>query len=243
MTQPQKNAGELNTHPVVTHEEWLTARKALLAKEKEFNHIRDELSQQRRDLPWEPVTKEYLFDGPQGKQSLPDLFDGRSQLIVYHFMFHPDWNAGCPHCSFWADNFNPNIIHLKHRDATMIAVSQAPYDKLAAYEKRMGWTFKWVSSFETDFNFDYGVSFRPEEIAQGKAFYNFSEKPGKDPEREGVSVFYKDSGGQVFHTYSTYARGIDLLNSAYNYIDLTPKGRDEEGRTQFWVRRWDEYDR
>jgi predicted dithiol-disulfide oxidoreductase (DUF899 family) len=233
----------LKNHGVVSHKEWLAARTAFLEKEKEFTRLRDELSQKRRELPWEAVTKAYVFEGPNGKQTLAELFDGRSQLVVYHFMFDPSWDAGCPHCSFWADSFNANIVHMNHRDATMVAVSHAPYSKLAAYEKRMGWNFKWISAYENDFNFDYNVSFTPEGLAKKQVFYNFKmQNPGAS-EREGVSVFFKDENGGVFHTYSAYARGIDLLNSAYNYIDLTPKGRDEGGRNQHWVRRHDEYDR
>ncbi len=230
-------------HEVVSHEEWIEARKRLLIEEKEFTRLRDQLSQRRRDLPWEAVDKEYVFEGPDGKQTLPELFDGRSQLIVYHFMFDPSWEAGCPHCSRWADNFNGIIVHLNQRDATMIAVSRAPYGKLAAYKKRMGWNFKWVSSSETDFNVDYHVSFTPEELAEKKAFYNFTIQDPDCSEREGVSVFYKDPRDRVFHTYSTYARGIDMLNLDYHYLDLTPKGRDEGGRGPFWVRRHDEYGR
>jgi predicted dithiol-disulfide oxidoreductase (DUF899 family) len=233
----------LKSHRVVSHKEWLAARIAFLEKEKRFTRLRDELSQKRRELPWEAVTKAYVFEGPNGKQTLAELFDGRSQLVVYHFMFDPSWDAGCPHCSFWADSFNANIVHMAHRDATMVAVSHAPYIKLAAYEKRMGWNFKWVSAYENDFNFDYNVSFTPEELAKKRAFYNFKMQNPGPSEREGVSVFFKDENGGVFHTYSAYARGIDLLNSAYNYIDLTPKGRDEGGRNQHWVRRHDEYDR
>lgn len=233
----------IKDHAVVSHEEWLSARTAFLAKEKEFTRLRDELSRQRRDLPWEAVNKEYIFEGPNGKQTLPELFDGRSQLIVYHFMFSPDWDAGCPHCSHWADNFNGVIVHLNQRDVSMIAVSRAPYSKLAAYEKRMGWNFKWVSSYETDFNFDYSVSFAAEEVTKKAAFYNFTVQDPRVSEREGVSVFYKDPMGRVFHTYSTYARGIDMLNVDYHYLDLAPKGRDEAGRGPFWVRRHDEYGR
>ena len=229
-------------HEVVSSDKWLEARKQLLIKEKEFTRLRDELSQQRRDLPWQAVTKEYVFEGPKGKQTLQELFGERSQLIVYHFMFDPSWDAGCPHCSFWADNFNGIIVHLNHRDATMIAVSRAPLTKLAAYQKRMGWSFEWVSSSGTDFNFDYGVSFTPEQVADKKGTYNYTSHP-HDPEHAGVSVFYKDSTGSVFHTYSAYSRGIDILNVAYHYIDLTPKGRDEGKRSQFWVRRHDEYGR
>ncbi|HXM82370.1 MAG TPA: DUF899 domain-containing protein [Burkholderiales bacterium] len=230
-------------HKVVSSDEWIKARRKLLAKEKEFTRLRDKLSRQRRDLPWEAVKKEYVFEGPNGKQTLPGLFDGRSQLVVYHFMFHPDWDAGCPHCSRWADSFNGAIVHLNHRDVTLIAMSRAPYAKLAAYEKRMGWSFKWVSSFGTDFNFDYHVSFTPQEMAKRKAFYNFTLQNPDAPEREGVSVFYQDAKGKVFRTYSTFARGIDMMNVDYQYLDLAPKGRDESGRGPFWVRRHDEYDR
>jgi len=233
----------IEDHRVVSHEEWLAARRAFLVKEKEFTRLRDEMNHQRRDLPWEIVEKEYVFEGADGKQSLSELFDGRSQLIVYHFMFDPAWEAGCQHCSFWADNFNPIIVHLNQRDVTMIAVSRAPYSKLAAYRQRMGWDFKWVSSAATDFNFDYRVSFPADELEKKEAVYNFSTlRPGMT-EREGASVFYKDREGRLFHTYSTYARGIDILNAAYNYVDLVPKGRDEGGRNQLWVRRHDEYGR
>jgi predicted dithiol-disulfide oxidoreductase (DUF899 family) len=227
--------------PVVSHEEWLRARTAFLVREKEFTRLRDELNQQRRELPWEAVKKQYVFEGPNGKQALPELFDGRSQLIVYHFMFDPSWDAGCAHCSFWADNFNPVIVHLNQRDVTMIAVSRAPYGKLAAYERRMGWNFKWVSSHESDFNFDYHVSFTPEELAKKEALYNFTRQNPGISEHAGTSIFYKDETGGVFHTYSAYARGLDMLNVAYHYLDLVPKGRDEGGRNQFWVRRHDEY--
>ena len=233
----------LKGHKIVSEKEWLEARKQFLVKEKEFTRLRDQLNQQRRDLPWKTVDKEYVFEGSNGKQTLPELFEGRNQLIIYHFMFDPSWDAGCPHCSFWADNFNGIITHLNQRDVTMIAVSHAPYSKLAAYKKRMKWDFKWVSSFDTDFNFDYHVSFTPEELVKKNAFYNFTIQDSFDSEREGVSIFYKDPAGKVFHTYSTYARGIDIVNTAYNYLDLTPKGRDENGQGQFWVRRHDEYDR
>ena len=230
-------------HTVVSSEQWVAARKQLLAKEKDFTRLRDQLSEQRRNLPWEAVTMEYVFEGPDGKQSLADVFDGRSQLIVYHFMFHPDLDAGCPHCSHWADNFNSIIVHLNQRDVTMVAVSRAPYSKLAAYERRMGWTFKWLSSFSSDFNVDYHVSFTPEEVAAKQAFYNFAVENPRALEREGISVFYKDSNGRLFHTYSAYARGIDMMNVDYQYLDLVPKGRDEGGRGPFWVRRHDEYAR
>jgi predicted dithiol-disulfide oxidoreductase (DUF899 family) len=231
------------THRVVSAEEWLAARQELLRKEKEFTRARDQLSALRRELPWEAVTKEYVFEGPQGRQRLPELFDGRSQLIVYHFMFAPEWEAGCPHCSHWADNFNGGIVHLNQRDVTMVAASRAPYAKLAAYRARMGWSFKWVSSAGSDFNFDYHVSFTPRELEAHRAFYNYTWKDPEVGEREGVSVFFKDDAGRVFHTYSAYARGIDIFNTDYNLLDLTPNGRDEGGRGPYWVRRHDEYER
>jgi predicted dithiol-disulfide oxidoreductase (DUF899 family) len=231
----------VNGHEVVSHEQWLEARTAFLVKEKEFTRLRDELSRQRRLLPWEEVTKSYVFDGARGKETLAELFEGRSQLIVYHFMFAPEWSAGCPHCSFWADNFNSIIVHLEQRDVSMVAVSSASYQKLAAYRQRMGWGFKWLSASGTDFSFDLHASFRPEELAKGKVFYNFQLQPEDTSERHGASVFYKEPGGRIFHTYSTYGRGIDLVNSAYNYLDLVPKGRDEGDRGPFWVRRHDEY--
>jgi len=230
-------------HVVVSASQWLEARKQLLKKEKEFTRLRDELSQQRRDLPWEAVDKQYVFEGPNGKQTLAELFDGRSQLVIYHFMFGPTWEAGCPHCTFWADNFNNIIVHLNHRDVTMIAVSRAPYHKLSAYHRRMGWNFKWCSSFETDFNFDCHVSFTAQELAAKQALYNYTTQDPRNSEHEGISVFYKDSTGAVFHTYSTYARGLDMLNVAYHYLDLVPKGRDEGDGGPSWVRRRDEYDR
>jgi predicted dithiol-disulfide oxidoreductase (DUF899 family) len=220
----------------------MAARKKLLVKEKALTRLADKLSKERRALPWETVTKDYVFEGLNGRESLAQLFDGRSQLVVYHFMFGPDWDAGCPHCSRWADNFNGVIVHLNQRDVTMIAVSRAPYEKLAAYRQRMGWNFKWVSSFGSDFNFDFHVSFTPEEM-KNKAFYNFKLQNPDAPEREGVSVFYKDPKGKVYRTYSTFARGIEALNLDYKYLDIVPKGRDEAGRGPFWVRRHDEYGR
>ena len=232
-------------HPVVSHDEWLAARKAFLTKEKEFTHLRDELSRQRRELPWEKVEKPYVFDGPGGRQGLSDLFEERSQLIVYHFMFPPEWDEGCPHCSFWADNFNDVIVHLNQRDVTFVAISRAPLAKIEAFQKRMGWTFKWLSSGGGDFNYDLGASFRPEEIESGAPLFNFGTmKPGFT-DREGVSVFYKDQNGDIFHTYSAYARGIDMFNTAYHYLDIAPKGRDEDGLkfTQAWVRHHDRYGR
>jgi predicted dithiol-disulfide oxidoreductase (DUF899 family) len=231
----------MSNHKVVSSREWTEARKALLVKEKEFTRARDALSRERRALPWMAVDKPYVFEGPDGKQTLSEIFSGRSQLVVYHFMFDPSWDAGCPHCSFWADNFDRIVVHLNHRDVTMVGISRAPYAKLAAYEKRMGWSFKWLSSNGTDFNFDYRVAFTPDEMAAKKADYNFTTQDPKKTEREGVSVFCKDAAGNVFRTYSAYARGIDMFNTAYHYLDLVPKGRDEGSRGQYWVRRHDEY--
>jgi predicted dithiol-disulfide oxidoreductase (DUF899 family) len=231
----------MTKHTVVSREKWLAARKALLVKEKAFTRLRDRLSRQRRALPWVQVDKHYIFDGPTGRETLSDLFDDRSQLIVYHFMFAPDWDVGCKHCSFWADNFDKIIVHLNHRDVTMVAASRAPYSKLAAYQKRMGWNFKWVSSGGTDFNFDYHVSFTPEEEANKKALFNYKIQDPDSSDREGASIFYKDATGNIFHTYSTYARGIDMVNTAYHYLDLVPKGRDEGKTGPSWLRRRDEY--
>jgi len=230
-----------SNHPVVSHEEWLDARRALLAKEKAFTLQSDEMSRLQRSLPWERVTKPYTFDGPDGPESLADLFAGRSQLIVYHFMFHPDDKAGCPHCSLRADGFAGVIPHLNQRDVTMAVVSRAPFAKLADFQRRMGWGFKWVSSGGSDFNVDYHVSFTPAEMAAGRAIYNFTVGDPKAPEREGHSIFYKDGTGAVFHTYSCYDRGNDKLNLHYHYLDLVPKGRDERGRGPYWVRRRGEY--
>jgi len=219
-------------HEVIRHEEWLKARAELLAAEKEFTRQRDVLTRRRMEMPWERVEKSYQFEGLDGSLSLADLFDGRSQLIVYHFMFAPDWEEGCKSCSFWADTFNGLPIHLNHRDVTFTAISRAPLAKLDAYKKRMGWSFPWVSSQGSDFNFDYHVSFTPEQVALGKAT------------EVGISVFCKNEKGEVFHTYSCYRRGIDLLNSAYNYLDLVPKGRDEKGLRypMEWLRRHDQYE-
>jgi predicted dithiol-disulfide oxidoreductase (DUF899 family) len=228
-------------HPVVSPEQWLAARTALLQKEKEFTRLRDELSLQRRALPWEKVEKSYVFDGPQGQERLADLFQGRSQLVVYHFMFSDANEAGCPHCSFWADHYDGMVAHLAHRDVTFVAVSRAKLPKIEAFKQRMGWRFTWVSSGQTDFNYDYQASFRPEDITSGAAVYNYAPLNAKMADREGISVFYKDAGGTVYHTYSTYARGIDMVNGTYNVLDLVPKGRDEGSKPQSWVRHHDRY--
>ena len=230
-------------HRVVSSEEWLAARRQLLAKEKEFTRLRDQLSQLRRDLPWERVDKAYVFEGPDGETSLAELFGGRSQLIVYHFMFDPGWEAGCPGCSFWADNFDGIYRHLNQRDVTLAAISRAPWARIAPFQRRMGWSFPWVSSAGSDFNFDYRVSFTPEELAIGEVDYNFARHKTNVAELPGISVFFKDRSGKIFRTYSCYARGLDMMNAAYHYLDLVPKGRDEAGLpyTQAWVRHHDNY--
>jgi predicted dithiol-disulfide oxidoreductase (DUF899 family) len=228
-------------HAIVTNKEWLKARKALLSKEKEFTRLRDKLSRQRRELPWERVEKKYVFDGPGGEKSLAELFENRSQLVVYHFMFNPVSDEGCKHCSFWADNFNGIVVHLNHRDVTFVAISRAPLAKIEPFKKRMGWTFKWLSSSQNDFNYDYHASFTAEAIQSGTVFYNYAKQKINMSDREGVSVFYKDASGAIFHTYSTYARGIDMLNTAYHYLDMLPKGRDEGDSPQSWVRFHDRY--
>jgi predicted dithiol-disulfide oxidoreductase (DUF899 family) len=228
---------------IVSRDEWLAARKQHLSKEKEFTRLRDKLSAERRELPWVKVEKNYVFDGPKGKETLADLFDGRSQLIVYHFMFGPEWEEGCKSCSFLADHIDGSIVHLAHRDVTFVVVSRAPLEKIEAFKKRMGWRFKWVSSFGNDFNRDYHVSFPNDEIASGKVYYNFEMQSFPSEEAPGASMFYKDGSGDIFHTYSAYARGLDMLVGAYNYLDLVPKGRDEVGLdyTMAWVRHHDRY--
>jgi len=228
---------------VVPQADWLAARKELLAKEKEFTRLRDELSRQRRELPWEKVDKNYVFEGPKGKQTLADLFDGRSQLVVYHFMFGPGWKEGCPSCSFVADSFDGAAVHLAERDATLAVVSRATLPEIEGFRKRMGWRFPWVSSFGNDFNFDYHVSFSKEEKAQGKVYYNYGMNEFPSDEGPGISVFYKNRDGEIFHTYSAYARGLDILLTAYNFLDLTPKGRDEDALAypMAWVRHHDRY--
>jgi predicted dithiol-disulfide oxidoreductase (DUF899 family) len=230
-------------HPVVSSAQWLAARMEHLGKEKEFSRLRDELSRQRRELPWEKVEKQYVFDGPGGPQTLADLFGKRSQLVVYHFMLGPGWKEGCPSCSLLADHFDGLAIHLANRDVTLAVVSRAPLAEIAAFQKRMGWRFSWVSSFGSDFNYDYHVSFPKEEIAQGKVYYNYSQTRFPSEEAPGASVFAKDGSGAVFHTYSTYGRGLDMLLGVYHFLDLVPKGRDEDAlpHSMAWVRHHDRY--
>ncbi|HEV8674731.1 MAG TPA: thioredoxin family protein [Methylomirabilota bacterium] len=236
------DSSALKNHPVVSHKEWLAARTAFLAKEKEFTRLREDLGRQRRELPWEKVEKTYRFDGSAGQETLAELFQQRSQLVVYHFMFSPEWDEGCPHCSFWADHYDGMGVHLNQRDVTFVVVSRAPLAKIESFKKRMGWRFKWVSAFQTDFNHDYQASFTPEDIESGSVFYNYQRVDMDIPDREGISVFYQDRSGAVFHTYSTYARGIDMVNTTYQFLDLVPKGRDETpADPQDWVRHHDRY--
>jgi predicted dithiol-disulfide oxidoreductase (DUF899 family) len=230
-------------HKTVSRKEWLSARKKLLTKEKKFTHLRERLAQERRDLPWVKVDKEYRFDSGRGRETLAQLFGRKSQLVVYHFMFGPGWKEGCPHCSFWADHYDGTLPHLAQRDVSLVVISRAPLSEIEPFRKRMGWRFKWVSSSGNDFNYDFHASFRPEDIRKKKVFYNY-ETIGMDmSDREGISVFCKDPKGAVFHTYSTFARGIDMVNPTYQFLDLVPKGRDERGRGQFWVRHKDRYEK
>ncbi len=234
---------ETPSHKVVSREEWLRARTELLAKEKAFTRERDEMSRKVRDLPWVKVDKDYVFDGPAGKQSLADLFGPHSQLVVYHFMFDPTWSQGCKSCSFVADHYNNIVVHLAQRDVSFMTISKAPLEKLEQFRKRMGWTFPWVSAANTDFGRDFGVSFTDQELASGTTVYNYSTKPYPIRELPGLSVFYKDAHGNIFHTYSTFARGLEDFLGTYRYLDITPKGRDEEQTGGMgWLRHRDRYD-
>lgn len=234
----------MDPHKVVSPDAWLAERKALLVKEKALTRARDELARERRALPWVKIEKTYLFDGPQGKETLAELFRGRSQLVVQHFMFGPDWEEGCVGCSFGADHVDSARMHFEQRDVVFVAVSRAPLAKLEAFRKRMGWRFKWVSSLDSDFNYDFNVSFRPEDTAKRRIFYNYEFCDSDSEDLSGVSVFYKNAAGEIFHTYSTYGRGDEILSSAYMYLDLLPKGRDEDGLPypQAWWRHHDRYD-
>lgn len=228
-------------HQIVSRDEWLAARKALLVEEKELTRARDRLSAKRRELPWVRIDKEYVFDTVEGRRTLVDLFEGRSQLIVQHFMFGPDWEQGCVGCSFGADHADAAYQHLRHHDVTYVAIARAPIEKLEIYRKRMGWRFNFASSYGSDFNYDFSVSFRREDIEKGKVWYNYRMiDPGSD-ELPGDSVFYKDEAGQVYHTYSQYGRGGEEALSAYMLLDVTPKGRNENG-PMGWMKRHDEYE-
>jgi len=229
---------------IVAAEDWLRARKELLAQEKELTRQRDEVDRKRRDLPWTKVEKNYLFDGPGGKETLGDLFGSRTQLIVSHFMFGPGWKEGCVGCSFRSDHVGGALVHLEHHDVSFVTISRAPLLEIQAFQKRMGWRFKWVSSYGSDFNYDFRVSFSKEEIATGKVYYNYADRDSLSEEMSGISVFYKDETGDIFHTYSTYARGDEMLDTTYMYLDLTPKGRNETGphfNLADWVRHHDRY--
>jgi predicted dithiol-disulfide oxidoreductase (DUF899 family) len=235
---------KMQHHPVASQKQWLAARKALLLKEKEFTHLRDKINAERLALPWVKVERSYVFDTPKGKKNLSELFDGRSQLVVYHFMLGPGWGAGCPGCSFLSDHIDGALPHLEHHDVTWTAVSRAPLEEIEAYKKRMGWRFPWVSAFETDFNYDYHVSFTEGELAKGNVFYNFTEMPvpagTTETELPGLSSFCKDDAGEIFHTYSSYARGGEELIGTLMILDRAPKGRNEKTTMDF-VRRHDEY--
>jgi predicted dithiol-disulfide oxidoreductase (DUF899 family) len=228
---------------VVSRAEWLEARKKLLLEEKSYTRQGDALAAERRNLPWVQVEKNYVFEAPGGNQSLADLFEGRNQLIVQHFMFGPGWKEGCPSCSFMADHVGGALVHLAHRDVTFVAVSRAPLSQIEAFKKRMGWGFKWVSSFGNDFNFDYGVSFTKEEMAKGNGNYNYKTEGHPSEEAPGLSVFYRNDAGDVFHTYSTYGRGVEVMMGTYRLLDLVPKGRDEDGPAggMAWVHHHDKY--
>jgi predicted dithiol-disulfide oxidoreductase (DUF899 family) len=239
------NTAPTNTikHPVVPQDRWMAERKALLAREKELMRLHDQIARERRALPWQRIEKNYAFDTAEGPRSLADLFQGRPQLLVQHFMLGPGWPQGCPSCSFMADHTDGMNVHLAHRDITMLAISRAPVDEIERFRRRMGWQFKWVSSHGSDFNHDFRVSFTPEDQAPGELVYNFGTQPFQGEEAPGISVFYKDDAGDVFHTYSTYGRGVEVMMGAYQLMDLTPKGRDERDvpYKMEWVRHHDRY--
>jgi predicted dithiol-disulfide oxidoreductase (DUF899 family) len=225
----------------VTRDRWIEGRKKLLAREKELTRLRDQVARERRALPWVRVEKDYVFDTPEGPRRLADLFEGRRQLMIQHFMLAPGWDQGCKSCSYMADHNDGANIHLAHRDVTLLAVSRAPLVEIEIFRRRMGWKFKWVSSNGTDFNRDFGVTFTPEEIARGEAYYNYAMQQLPHQEMPGISVFYKDDAGVVFHAYSTYGRGVEVMMGTYNLLDLTPIGRDEDEGIMKWVRHHDRY--
>ena len=241
-TTPVREANPVVDHTVVTRERWIAARKALLAHEKELTRLSDQIARERRALPWERVEKNYVFETLDGPRSLADLFDGRSQLLVQHFMLGPGWEQGCPSCSYMADHTDGMLVHLAHRDTAFVAISRARLGEIERFRRRMGWQFRWVSSNANSFNRDFHVSFTPEEVASGVIDYNY-ERSGKNVHDElpGVSVFYKDEAGMVFHTYSTFGRGVEVMMGTYAMLDLTPKGRDERSGME-WVRHHDRYE-
>ena len=235
----------MTNNRIATRDEWLVARKAHLAKEKELTRLRDQLSAERRELPWVRIDKPYVFEGPSGRETLSDLFDGRSQLIIQHFMFGPGWKEGCVGCSFSVDHIEGALVHLEHHDVSYVAASRAPLPEIEAFKKRMGWRLKWVSSYGSDFNYDFHVSFKPDEIEKGEGYYNYEMRKIGIEELSGRSVFYKDESGDIFHTYSSYGRGGDLMLGTYIILDLMPKGRNETGPNHNmtdWVRHHDRYD-
>ena len=236
-------AGTVN-HSVVSRELWVAERRALLAHEKELTRLRDQIARERRALPWVRIEENYVFDAPEGRRPLADLFEGRRQLLVQHFMFAPGWEQGCPSCSFMADHIGGMEVHLAHRDVTLLVVSRAPLAEIERFRQRMGWRFRWVSSHGSDFNHDFAVSFTPDEQAKGAVYYNYGMRPFPAEEAPGVSVFYKDDAGEVFHTYSTYGRGVEVMMGTYNMLDLTPRGRDEHNPVypMDWVRHHDRYE-
>ena len=230
-------------HPVVSQERWVAERKKLLAREKELTRLKDDIARQRRALPWERIEKNYVFDTPEGKRTLADLFEGRSQLMVQHFMLAPGWEQGCQSCSFMADHTDGMKIHLEHRDITFVAISRAPIEQIERFRKRMGWQFKWVSANGNDFNYDFHVSFTPQQRAKGEVYYNFGMTAFPQEEAPGISLFYKNEAGEVFHTYSTFGRGVEAMMGTYSMLDLAPKGRDEKpGQGMAWVRHHDRYE-
>ncbi len=233
----------LAKHAVVTQDRWIAERKKLLAREKELTNLRDKIAEERRALPWVRVDKNYVFDTPEGPRKLADLFEGRSQLLVQHFMLAPGWEQGCKSCSYMADHTDGMKVHLEHRDITFVAVSRAPIEQIEQFRKRMGWKFKWVSSNGNDFNYDFHVSFTPEERAKGEVYYNFGMTAFPQEEAPGISLFYRNDAGEVFHTYSTFGRGVEVMMGAYFMMDLAPKGRDEKpGQGMAWVRHHDRYE-
>jgi predicted dithiol-disulfide oxidoreductase (DUF899 family) len=242
LEEMEKATNEKNHPEIVSRAEWIVARRDFLNREKEFTRQRDALSAARRRLPMVKVDKDYVFDGPDGKETLDDLFDGKSQLIIYHFMLGPDWEEGCKSCSYLADHFDGPSVHLAQRDVSLVVVSRAPWREIEAFKKRMGWSFRWISAHESDFNFDYHVSFTKEEEEKGKVYYNYETTDFMCDELPGLSVFYKGAEGEILHSYSCYARGLDMLVGTYNFLDLVPKGRDEDPEsTMSWVRHHDRY--
>jgi predicted dithiol-disulfide oxidoreductase (DUF899 family) len=233
-----------DNHRVVSRDQWIAERKRLLAREKQLTHLRDQIARERRALPWMRIGKNYVFDTPEGRRTLADLFEGRRQLLLQHFMFAPGWEQGCPSCSFMADHNDGMTVHLAHRDVTLVAVSRATLPEIERFRRRMGWQFKWVSSYGSDFNYDFRVSFTPEDVAKGKIDYNYGTWPHAYEEWPGVSAFYKDDAGDVFHTYSTYGRGVEVMMHTYAMLDLMPKGRDERNveYKMDWVRHHDRYE-